>query len=246
MSTDFTCYSCCPNCRSTGTTSQGRGQVGRGLPRGGGPPRFYVFLGRTEVVASDAVITGMVPVCHRDASVLLDLGSTYSHVSSYFSPYLDISRDSLSFPIYVSMLVGDSIVVDHVYRSCLVLICGFETRVDLLLLSMVDFDVILGMDGLSPYHVTLDYHTKTVTLAIPGLPQLEWRGTLDYVPTRVMSFMKAQRMVEKGCDAYLAFVNDVNADTPTVESDPVVRDFPDLFPADHPGMLPDRDINFGY
>ncbi|XP_070046975.1 uncharacterized protein [Nicotiana tomentosiformis] len=38
---------------------------------------------------------------------------------------------------------GDSIVVDHVYRSYVVSIRRFETRVDLLLLDMVDFDVIL-------------------------------------------------------------------------------------------------------
>jgi len=42
--------------------------------------------------------------------------------------------------------VGDSIVVDCVYQSFLVVLGGFETRVDLLLLSMVDFDVILSMD----------------------------------------------------------------------------------------------------
>ncbi|XP_070032501.1 uncharacterized protein [Nicotiana tomentosiformis] len=34
-------------------------------------------------------------------------------------------------------------------------------------------------------------------------------------------------MVEKGFDAYLAFVRDISANTPTVESVPVVRDFPD-------------------
>ncbi|XP_070042918.1 uncharacterized protein [Nicotiana tomentosiformis] len=110
---------------------------------------------------------------------------------------------------------------------------------------MVDFDVILGMNGLSSYHAILDYHAKTMTLAMPRLPQLEWRCTLDYIPSRVVSFLKAQRMVEKGCGAYLAFVRDVSGDTPIVESVPVVGDFPGVFPADHPGMPPNRDINFG-
>ena len=81
---------------------------------------------------------------------------------------------------------------------------------------MVDFDVILGMDLLSPYHAILDCHSKMVTLAMPGLPRLEWRGILDHVPNRVVSFLKAWRMVEKWCDAYLAYVRDVSADTPTL------------------------------
>jgi len=61
-----------------------------------------------------------------------------------------------------------------------------------------------------PYLVILDCHAKIVTLANRVMPRLEWRGTLDYVPNRVVSFLEAQRMVGKGCDAYLAFERDVN------------------------------------
>ncbi|XP_070041148.1 uncharacterized protein [Nicotiana tomentosiformis] len=204
---------------------RGGGRAGRGYPRGGVQVRFYAFSCRMEAVTSNAVITCMVLVCRRDASILFYPGSTYSYVSSYFALYLDISHDSLSSPFYVSMPIGDSIIVDRVYHSCLVVIGGFDTRVDLLLLSMVDFDAILGMDRLLPYHAILDCHAKTITLAMPGLPRLEWRGTLDYVP--------------------IAFVRDVSVDTPTVESIPVVRDFPDVFPADLPSMPPDSDIDFG-
>ena len=67
----------------------------------------------------------------------------------------------------------------------------------------------------------------------------------DYIPSRVISFLKAQRMVGKGCLSYLAFVRDVGAETPSIDSVPVVRDFPNVFPADLPGMPPDRDIDFG-
>ncbi|XP_070022803.1 uncharacterized protein [Nicotiana sylvestris] len=104
--------------------------------------------------------------------------------------------------------------------------------------------IITGMDWLSPHYAILDYHAKTVTLAMPGLPWLERRGTLNYTPSRVISFLKAQRMVEKGCDVYLAYVRDVSIDTPIIESVPVVRDYPDVFPVDLPGMPPGSDIDF--
>jgi len=74
----------------------------------------------------------------------------------------------------VSTPVGDSPIVDLVYRSCLIALSGFETRAGLLLLSMVDFDVILGMDGLSPHYSILACHARTVTLAMPGVPRVEW------------------------------------------------------------------------
>ncbi|XP_070009846.1 uncharacterized protein [Nicotiana sylvestris] len=139
---------------------------------------------------------------------------------------IDISCGSLSAPIHVSLPVGDSIIMHRVYRWCLVTICGYETRVDLLLLGIVDFDVILGVDWLSPYDATLDCHVKTMTLAMPGLPRHKTDGW-------------------EGCEAYLVFLRDVSVDTPTVESLLVVRDFSDVFVADLPGMHPDRDINFG-
>ncbi|XP_070025180.1 uncharacterized protein [Nicotiana sylvestris] len=74
-----------------------------------------------------------------------------------------------AFPTRPEAKESDAIITDHVYRSCMVIIGGLETRVDLILLDMVDFDVILGMDWLSPYHAILDCHAKTVTLALPGL-----------------------------------------------------------------------------
>ncbi|XP_070034584.1 uncharacterized protein [Nicotiana tomentosiformis] len=84
-----------------------------------------------------------------------------------------------------------------------------------------------------------------MTLAMSGLLWLEWKGSLGHVPSRVVYFLKVQRMVEKGYLVYIAFVRDVSADTPTVESVPVVSEFLDVFPPDLPGMLPDRDIEFG-
>ncbi|XP_070045097.1 uncharacterized protein [Nicotiana tomentosiformis] len=203
--------------------ARGAGRAGKGRPS-----QILCPSARKEAVASDSIITG----------------STYSYVSSFFAPYLGVSHDSLSSPIHVSIPMGDS-VVDHVYRSCLVVLSGFETIADLLLLSIVDFDVILGMDWFLPYHAILYCHDKTVTLAMLGLPQLEWRVTLDYTPSRVISFLNAQRMVEKGCDVYLAYVRDISIDTPTIKSVLVVRYYPNVFLADRPCMPPDRDIEFG-
>ncbi|XP_070015587.1 uncharacterized protein [Nicotiana sylvestris] len=156
-----------------------------------------------------------------------------------------MSCDSLVMLAHVSIPVGDSIIMDRVYQSYVVTIGGLEMGVDILLLIMVDFDVILGMDWSSPCNAIMDYHAKTVTLAMLGLPKIEWRGSLDYVPSRVISYLKAQRMVGKGCLAYLAFVRDIGADTPTIESTSVVRHFPNVFPTGLLGMQPGRDIDFG-
>ena len=68
--------------------------------------------------------------------------STFSYVSSTFATGLDLYCDLLDMPIRVSILVGESVIVEKVYRSFLVSFVGSNTYVDL----MVDFDVILGMN----------------------------------------------------------------------------------------------------
>ncbi|XP_070050340.1 uncharacterized protein [Nicotiana tomentosiformis] len=173
----------------------GGGQMGRVRPRGGGypvggqadgaPAKFYAFPAIPDVVALDSVITCIISLCGRDASVLFDPGSMYSYVSSLFARFLGVSRKSLGALVYVSTLVGDSVIVDRIYRPCIVTFCGYETREDLLLLDMTDFKVILVLDWLSPYHAIIDCHAKTVTLAMPELLRLEWNGSSVSTPSQV-------------------------------------------------------------
>lgn len=49
-------------------------------------------------------------------------------------------------PLCVSTHVGDSLIVDRVYRSCIATVWQFDTQVDLIILYMEDIDMILGMD----------------------------------------------------------------------------------------------------
>ncbi|XP_055814099.1 uncharacterized protein LOC129883465 [Solanum dulcamara] len=237
--------------RSGRQSGRGGGQVGttgvqpdKGHSQTGDRAHCYAFPGRSEVEASDAVITGTLLVCDSLAFVLFDPGSTFSYVSPAFADGLDLYCDLLDMPIRVSTPVGESVLVEKVYRSCLVTFVGSRTYVDLIILEMVDFDVILGMTWLSPNFAILDCNAKTVTLAKPGMDQLVWEG--DYISTlvQIISFLRAKRLVNKGCLAFLAHLRDDNSEVPTIESISIVREFMDVFPADLPGMPPDRDIDF--
>ncbi|KAL0307941.1 UNVERIFIED_CONTAM: Retrovirus-related Pol polyprotein from transposon.6 [Sesamum calycinum] len=48
----------------------------------------------------------------------------------------------------------------------------------------------------------------------------------------------------EGCEAYLAHVIDAEKVSPTLEEIPVVRDFPEVFPYDLPGLPPHREVDF--
>ena len=150
----------------------------------------------------------------------------------------------LDIPIRVSTPVDESVIVEKVYRSCLVTFVWSNTYVDFVILEMVDIDVILGMTWFSPNFEILDCNAKTLTLAKPGTDPLVWEGDYTSTPVHIISFLRAKRMVSKGCLAFLAHLRDDTTQVPSIESISIVREFLDVFPADLPGMPPDRDIDF--
>lgn len=72
----------------------------------------------------------------------------------------------------VSTPLSDFLVVDRVYLSCILTFAWCETLVDLLMLDMVDFDVILGMDWLAYYHGVLDCYAKTMDFSFTGVSRI--------------------------------------------------------------------------
>ena len=117
---------------------------------------------------------------------------------------INLHCELIDMPIRVSTPVGESVIVEKVYRSCLVTFVESNTYVDLVILKMVDFDVILGMTWLSPNFAILDCNAKTVTLSKPGTDPLVWEGDYTSTPVRIISFLRAKRMVSKGCLDFLA------------------------------------------
>ena len=61
----------------------------------------------------------------------------------------------------------------------------------------------------------------------------------------MISVMKAERLLKKGCIGYLASVIDVSIEQKVKLDDvPIVRDFLEVFPEDLLGLPPDREIKF--
>ncbi|WMV25055.1 hypothetical protein MTR67_018440 [Solanum verrucosum] len=74
--------------------------------------------------------------------------------------------------------------------------------------------------------------------------RVEWTGASDSYPSKVISFIKAQRLVDRGCLSYLTLIQDTSVESSLMDSVPVAREFIDVFLSDLPSVPQDRDIDF--
>ncbi|GJV60150.1 putative reverse transcriptase domain-containing protein [Tanacetum coccineum] len=111
------------------------------------------------------------------------------------------------------------------------------------------FDVIIGMDWLAKYHALIVCDEKVVRIPY-GNEVLIIRGD-NYdsgSKLNIISCTKTQKYIEKGCQVYLAQVTSKKAEGKSeekrLEDVPIVREFPEVFPEDLPGLPPARQVEF--
>ena len=94
--------------------------------------------------------------------------------------------------------IGDSLLVKHVYKSCVVVIANRETLADLIILKSLKLDVILRMDWLAMYHATIDCHAKTIKFKLMGESPFMVQGDQNLMPYSLISALNVLRLLRKG------------------------------------------------
>ncbi|KAH0679438.1 hypothetical protein KY284_020523 [Solanum tuberosum] len=157
----------------------------------------------------------------------------------------DVLPEKLCEPFSVSLPIGESILAERVYHDCTISLNHKCTVADLVELDTVDFDVILGIDWVHAFYASIDCRTRVVKFQFPNKPVFGWRSSSTVPKGRFISYLKARKLVSKGCVYLLVRVNDFSVETPPIESVPIVSEFPKVFPDDLPGVPLEREIDFG-
>jgi hypothetical protein len=123
---------------------------------------------------------------------------------------------------YIIATPGGKISSTQVCRSVPIQMGKNLMRTDLLLLDLEGMDVLLGMNWMTQYHVSLDISSRTVEIDSP-----EHEPTILYLP---------QREYINSCTYAATGIK--------LKDIPIICEYPDVFLDDLPGMPPDWDIEF--
>ncbi|KAL0546449.1 hypothetical protein IC582_016357 [Cucumis melo] len=211
----------------------------------GAPHQGRVFAtNRTEAEKAGTVVTGTLPVLGHYALVLFDSGSSHSFISSAFVSHARLGVEPLRHVLSVSTPSGECMLSKEKVKACQIEIAGHVIEVTLIVLDMLDFDVILGMDWLAANHASIDCSRKEVTFNPHSMASFKFKGGGSKSLPQVISAIRASKLLSQGTWAILASVVDTREADVSLSSEPVVRDYPDVFLEELPGLPPHREVEF--
>nr|AAX96600.1 retrotransposon protein, putative, Ty3-gypsy sub-class [Oryza sativa Japonica Group] len=171
-----------------------------------------------EAQGAPDVILGTFLVNSVPATVLFDSGATHSFLSMSFAGNHGMEVEDLRRPLMVSTPSNQALSLQR-SPSVRIEIQEVPFLANLILLESKDLDVILGMDWLARYKGVIDCANRKVTLTSND-------GRVVTVHALSSESLRSR-------------LNQM-----TLEEIPIVREYPDVFPDNLPGMPPKRDIEF--
>ncbi|KAJ0855655.1 putative nucleotidyltransferase, Ribonuclease H [Helianthus annuus] len=209
------------------------------------PARGRAFnLNANEACADNEVVNGTFLVNNHPASVLFDSGADKSFVSLAFEPLLSMTRTRLGKPLTVEVASGEPVILDSVLRNCQLNLNNHLFPIDLTPMQLGSFDIIVGMDWLSKYHAEVVCFEKLVRVPLSTGEILEIHGEKPASSLKLMSCTQARKYLRKKYVAFLAHVIEEKGKGKTAQDIPVVRDYPEVFPEELPGLPPVRQVEF--
>nr|XP_043639457.1 uncharacterized protein LOC122610542 [Erigeron canadensis] len=161
-----------------------------------------------------------------------------------FTPSLNITPDKLDAKYTVELANGKLMSTDKIFQECTINLDDRLFPIDFKPARLGSFDIIIGMDWLSKHHAEILCCDKAIRIPLPNGEVIIIQGEKSGTPLNIISCMKARKCLKKGYFSILAHVKEKNSDEKQLEEVPVVKEFPDVFPEELPGLPPSRQVEF--
>ncbi|GJY15521.1 putative reverse transcriptase domain-containing protein [Tanacetum coccineum] len=194
------------------------------VDRQGGNVRGQAYVVRdAEHNQGPNVVTGTFLLNNRYVTILFDSGADKSFVDVRFSHLLDIKPAKLNTSYEVELADGKVVCTNTVLKGCTLNLLDHLFDIDLMPIELGTFDVIIGMDWLVERDAVIVCGKKEV-----------------HVP------YKNKTLVVKGDSGapIKAQVTEKEPSKKQLQDVPVIRNFPEVFPDDLPGLPPPRQVEF--
>jgi hypothetical protein len=179
------------------------------------------FTTLADIREGAPIMTGIFSILNFPTVILFYSGASQSFISAKFSAKCQLPLHHTNGGITIST-PGGRVATYQINRHVPIKFGSLVIKTTLLILGLESVDIILGTDWLSRHHVVIDVAARAIEIHSPICGEI----TL-YLPNQGCTHSCALTEVES-----------------TVEKIPVVCEYPDVFPDELPGMLPDRDIEF--
>nr|GFC29185.1 putative reverse transcriptase domain, aspartic peptidase domain protein [Tanacetum cinerariifolium] len=193
---------------------------------------------------TSGTITSTLFIYRHAVFVLFDTGATYSMISSVFASCVTMTPTLLDHLLCISMPIKDSVRITHVYRDLPLQIDDKIHAINALPLDMCEFDIILGMNWLTEHHATIDCRSYRVIFGDIHAPEFIYHGSLPGKSMQIIYALQACTLLSHGCEGFLATIHDTTSNVPSIHDQPIVSEFPDVFPDELPGIPPVREVEF--
>nr|GFB76024.1 putative reverse transcriptase domain-containing protein [Tanacetum cinerariifolium] len=188
---------------------------------------------------------------NRYASILFDTGTDRSFVSTTFRTQINITPSTLDHCYDVELAEGRIIGLNTILRSCTLNLLNHPFNIDLMPVELGSFDAIIDLDWLAKYQAVIVCAEKIVripwgneTLIIHGDSSNQGNATR----LSIISCTKTEKYVKKGFPIFLAHITTKEVEDKSkkkqLEDVPIVRDFPEVFSEELPGLPPTRPVEF--
>ncbi|GJW24674.1 putative reverse transcriptase domain-containing protein [Tanacetum coccineum] len=189
------------------------------------------------------VVTGTFLLNQHLARVLFDSGADKGFVSISLASMLNIPPITLDTTYNIEMADGNLVGTNTVIQGCTLILLNQPFEIDLMPIKLGSFDVVIGMDWFSKYHAKIICDEKVVHIPIDG-ETLIIRGDQSKSRLSLISCIKTERYISRGCQVFIAQVIEKKSDERRLEDIPVVKEFSKVFPKDLPGLPLVRQVEF--